>query len=126
MKVLKILTRFYVHDMDRAIRFYEQICNEPSKMRFAFSAVNLELASVGNILLICGPDEALKPFRDTQATFLVDSLHEFREFLLRNGATLVHDIKEVPTGLNMTVKHEDGTTIEYVEHRTRIEGSGTD
>ena len=78
---------------------------------------NLELAQVGNILILCGTDEALKPFMETKATFLVDSIMEYKDFLLKNGATIIRDLKEVPTGINMTVKHLDGTIVEYVEHR---------
>lgn len=72
---------------------------------------------MGNILIVSGSDEALKSFKDTKATFLVDSITEFKEFLLNNGATIIRDLKEVPTGMNMTVKHFDGTIVEYVEHK---------
>jgi len=117
MRIKQTLNRFYVHDIDQAILFYETILNEKCKLRFKYTEVNLELAQVGNILLLSGSDEALKPFKDTQATFLVDSVLEFRDFLLNNGATILRGIKEVPTGLNMTVKHLDGTIVEYVEHK---------
>ena len=79
--------------------------------------MNLELEQVGDILLLCGSEEALQPFRDTKATFLVDSITEYREFLLNNGATIIRDLKEVPSGRNMTLKHLDGTIVEYVELR---------
>lgn len=61
--------------------------------------------------------ERLKLFKNTQATFLVDSIIEFKDFLLDNGVTIIRDLKEVPTGMNMTVKHFDGTIVEYVEHK---------
>lgn len=118
MKIEESLNRFYVHDMEGAIIFYEKIFNEKCKNRFKYPEANLELAHLGNILILSGSDEALKPFRDTQATFLVDSIIEFRDYLLNNGATIIRDLKEVPTGMNMTVKHFDGTIIEYVEHKT--------
>ena len=82
---------------------------------FKYTEMNLELAQVGNILLLCGSDEALQPFKDTKATFLVDSIIEYRDFLLNNGAMIIRDLKEVPTGRNMTLKHLDGTIVEYVE-----------
>jgi len=88
-------------------------------LRFKYSQVNLQLAQVGNILIISGSAEALKPFKDTQATFLVDSIIEFKDFLLNNGAIVIRDLKEVPTGMNMTVKHLDGTIVEYVEHKNK-------
>ncbi|MPN53990.1 hypothetical protein SDC9_201659 [bioreactor metagenome] len=85
-------------------------------MRFQVPQVGLELAQIGDILLIAGSEEALKPFRITQATFLVDSLDEFRAFLEERGAEIIRRPAKVPTGWNMTVKHPDGSVIEYVEH----------
>lgn len=111
------MNRFYVHDIDRAIKFYESVLNDKCSLRFQYSQVGLELAQVGNILIKSGSDEALEPFKNTQATFLVDSISEYKEFLLQNGATILRDLKEVPTGINMTVQHLDGTIVEYVEHR---------
>ncbi|WP_373844818.1 VOC family protein [Clostridium sp.] len=117
MKVKQVLNRFYAHDLEKAVKFYESILNEKCTLKFKYDEMNLELAQVGNILIICGSDKALKPFRDTKATFLVDSITEFRDFLLENGAKVIRDLKEVPTGRNMTVQHLDGTIVEYVEHK---------
>lgn len=117
MKVIKVLNRFYVNDLDQAVVFYEEVLGEKCSLRFEYPQINLELAQVGNILLIRGSDEALKPIRGTQATFLVDSVIEYKNFLLKVGAEMINDIKEVPTGRNMTVRHSDGTIVEYVEHR---------
>jgi len=117
MKVIQILSRVYVNDIDTAIRFYEELLQEKCSSRFEYLQVKLEIARVGDILLIGGSDEALKPFIDTTATFLVDSVDEFKKFLLKNGATIIRDIRQVPTGLNITLRHRDGTIIEYVEHK---------
>lgn len=117
MKVNKILTRFYVDEMDKSVEFYENMLNVKGSGRLKYTEMNLELEQVGDILLLCGSEEALQPFRDTKATFLVDSITEYREFLLNNGATIIRDLKEVPSGMNMTLKHLDGTIVEYVEFR---------
>lgn len=117
MKVNQILNRFYVHKMNEAVEFYEKLLNAKCSSRFQYPQANLELARIGNILLICGSDEALQPFKDTKATFLVDSIIEYKDFLLDNGGTIIRDLREVPTGINMTVKHLDDTIVEYVEHR---------
>jgi predicted enzyme related to lactoylglutathione lyase len=115
IKVNQILSRFYVQDMNHTIAFYEKVLNDKCKSRFQYPQLNLELAQLGTILIICGSDEALKPFVDTQATFSVDSILEFKEFLLAHSTTIIRDISKVPTGLNMTIKHPDGNIIEYVE-----------
>jgi predicted enzyme related to lactoylglutathione lyase len=120
MEIKKVLNRFYVNDIEKAIKFYEKILNKKCSNIFKYSDASLELATVGNILIISGSDEALKPFKDTQATFLVDSIIEFKEFLLKNKAVIIRDLKEVPTGMNMTVRHVDGTIVEYVEHKANI------
>lgn len=117
MKVKKILTRLYVNDINPAIEFYKKLLNQDCNLRFKYTEMNLELAQIGNILILGGTDEALKPFKDTKVTFLVDSVKEFREFLLKNNAVIIRDLKEVPTGMNITVKHLDGTIVEYVEHK---------
>lgn len=116
MKIIKTLIRVYVDKLDSALSFYEKLLGMKAEMRFTYSAVNLELATVGDILLIAGPKEALKPFRDTKATFLVDSVEEFKSYLEQRGGKMIRGVKDVPTGRNMTMEHPDGAVIEYVEH----------
>ncbi len=117
MKVQQILNRIYVNEMDQAVAFYENLLGQKCNIRFEHKQLQLELAQVGSILIIGGSDEVLKPFRNTKATFIVDSIIEFKDFLLENGATIMKDIKETPTGINMIVKHFDGTIVEYEEQR---------
>lgn len=74
------------------------------------------MAKIGDILLIAGSDQALKSFRRMQATFLVDSLCEFKVYLEEKGAKILRVLDKVPTGRNMTVKYSNGSVIEYVEH----------
>ena len=119
MKVLKILSRLYVDDLNLAIEFYEGLLGIPTAMRFEISQIGLELAQVGDILLIVGSEEALKPYRITQATFLVDSLDEFKAYLEEKGAEVIRESAKAPTGRNMTVRHPDGSVIEYVEHSNK-------
>jgi len=116
MKVLKTLSRLYISDLNSALDFYEDLLGTPAAMRFEIPQIGLELAQVGDILLIAGSDEALKPFKSTQATFLVDSLDDFRAYLEEKGAKIIRGPAKVPTGKNMTIKHPDGSVIEYVEH----------
>lgn len=117
MKIQQILNRIYVNEMNQAVAFYENLLGKKCKMRFEHKQFHLELAQVGSILIICGTDEVLKSFRNTKATFIVDSIIEFKDFLVENGAKIMKDIKETATGINMIVKHFDGTIVEYVEQR---------
>lgn len=115
MKVFKSLARVYVHEMEAAIKFYETIVGSPLTGRFKMEEFNIEVANIGDMLIIAGPEESLKIFRGTHATFLVDSLAEFRPYLLEQGSEIIRDVRKVPTGFNMTVRHPDGAVIEYVE-----------
>jgi predicted enzyme related to lactoylglutathione lyase len=116
MKVLQTYIRVYVNDMDKALKFYENLLGQSATLRFKYEAVGLELASVGNLLILAGSDQALEPFRKTVATFRVDSIHEFYDFLIESGCQVIRGLTRVPTGTNLTVQHPDGTIIEYVEH----------
>ncbi len=117
MKVIKTFTRLYVEDINSALAFYEQLLNTKPSLRFTYPAVHLELAGIGDFLLLAGSEEALAPFRETKATCVVDSILEFRTHLLNQGSEIIRDIREVPTGKNMTIRHPDGTMIEYVEYK---------
>lgn len=116
MIIKQVLTRVYTDDIESTIEFYEKLFNKKCGSRISYQEAGLELAQVESILILCGSEKALEPFRDTKATFLVDSITEYRDYLLGRGAAIVRDLKSVPTGFNLTVKHPDGTVIEYVEH----------
>ena len=115
--ILRTLTRVCVNDLENTLRFYERLTGKPAALRFALPAAGLELAQVGDLLIIAGKDAALQPVRATNATFLVDSVEEYLQFLIANGGTILRSPQEVPTGINMTVRHPDGLIVEYVEHR---------
>ncbi|HAS01738.1 hypothetical protein EGH10_08350 [Brevibacillus laterosporus] len=73
--------------------------------------MNLEIASVGNFLLLSGSEKALAPFKATIATFVVDSLDEFAADFKENGLSFIPEPKQVPTGKSMTVQHPDGAIV---------------
>ena len=117
MKVLKILSRIYVNDLDEHIDFYETLLDSKTELRFSMPPAGLELAQIENILIIAGSEESLKHFRKTRATILVDSIEQFKTFLEERGSKITRGPSKVPTGINMTVEHPDGSIFEYVEHR---------
>ena len=116
MRVLQIYTRVYVSDMNTSLKFYENLLGESSVFRFKYEAVGLELASVGDILILAGTHEALEPFTKTKATFKVDNIQDFYDHLISSGCTVIREFSRVPTGTNLTVQHPDGEIFEYVEH----------
>jgi predicted enzyme related to lactoylglutathione lyase len=115
MNLLQTLTRVYSTDIEKDLPFYKTLLNEKCERVIDYTEMHLKIARVGSVLLICGTGESLKPFKNTLATFLVDSVEDYKKYLLENKAVILRDIKKVPTGFNMTVKHSDGIIIEYVE-----------
>lgn len=116
MHIKKVLTRIYVNNIETAISFYENLLNTKTDLRFIYKEKHLELATVGNILIIAGTENDLIKFRDTKFTIIVDSIKKYRNKLLENNSIIIRDITTVPTGKNLTVKHPDGTIVEYVEY----------
>lgn len=116
MKILKILSRVYVEDLDEHLNFYEKLMGMKVEMRTPLPDLGLELAQIDDLLIIAGLEQTLKPFKRTQSTFLVDSVEEYRVFLEENGSKIIRGPQRVPTGVHMTVQHPDGTIFEYVQH----------
>lgn len=117
MKVLRVLMRIYLASaqLDDGVTFYEAVFGEKCGLRFEYIEAGLELAGIGPMLLVAGPEDRVAAFRQTQATFLVDSIDDFRNWLLEHGAVILDEPKKVPTGRNMRARHPDGAIIEYVE-----------
>lgn len=116
MKILKTMSRIFIeNNFDETIQFYEGLYGEGCSLKFDYPETGLKLASVGNILIICGNRENLKPFKDTKTAFRVDSIEEYEKYLISQGCEILNSIKKVPTGFNMTARHSDGSIFEYVE-----------
>ncbi len=116
MKILRTYIRVYAYDMNESLKFYENLLGERASLRFKYRETGLELAAVGNVLILAGSDQDLEPYRQTKATFQVDAIHEFYDYLLKFGCKVVRGLTQVPTGSNFTVRHPDDTVFEYVEH----------
>jgi predicted enzyme related to lactoylglutathione lyase len=116
LQILKIVTPIYVNNLEHVLPFYEQLLQTKVGTRFHSAEKQLDIAVVGQLLLISGTDEALEAVRDITVSFLVDDIHAYKTWLLDNGAVIRQDITKVPTGYNMIVQQPDGTVIEYVEH----------
>jgi predicted enzyme related to lactoylglutathione lyase len=103
--------------LEAAVALYERLLGVACDLRFAYPEMELYLASVGNVLLIAGRDDALDPFRATAMTLLVASLDDELARFGELGVELLEPPKAVPTGRNMLARHHDGAVVEYVEHR---------
>ncbi|WP_164669692.1 VOC family protein [Virgibacillus doumboii] len=117
MNILKVYTPIFIQNdqLEESIAFYEELLGERSGLRFLFRAGGLEIATVGSILLVAGSEDAIAPVKEMKLALLVDSLHEWKEELIKKGVTILSEPQEVPTGYNMFVRHTDGSLVEYIE-----------
>jgi len=115
MKIANVLTRIFLdpNALEETISFYENIFGEKYRLRLKYAGV--EIVSVGKVLLTAGSEEALKPYREMRTIFVVDSLNDFKDNLVQSKAVILNEPRQLPTGVNMVVKHPDGAIIEYVE-----------
>ena len=119
MRIREVLFRLYVEpeNLEQQILFYETVWGQRVSLRFRYPELHLELAKIGPLLLIAGKEEQLSRVRATALTCVVDEIQDAKESLISKGAELLEDIKPVPTGWNMRVRHPDGTIVEYVQWR---------
>lgn len=114
MTIVASFARVYVSDIDEGIALFQRTSDERPRLRFSHSS-GLEVALVGDVLILAGPDDVLSGFRNTQVTLLVDDLdHALADADARRG-TLVQRPAEQPTGRNATVGYPNGAVVEYVE-----------
>ncbi|MFD9687647.1 hypothetical protein ACFWXO_18035 [Kitasatospora sp. NPDC059088] len=113
MKVLETLARVYVDDLEAALPTLCELTGEREGLRFPYAGV--EVARIGGLLVVAGPEEAVARFRRVQSTLLVDDLDGLGPLLATLGGELLDGPNEVPTGRNATVRHPGGAVFEYVE-----------
>ena len=116
MQIYKVLTPIYVNDLDKSLLYYEELLQTKAVGRFHYAQKKLDIAAIGQILIISGTDDAIKPVHDIALSFLVDDIQAYRTWLLDNEGVICQDITKVPTGYNLIVQQQDGTIIEFVEH----------
>jgi hypothetical protein len=114
MKVLRTYARVYTANLDDVVPALSRVTGQPVGTRFTMPN-GLELATVGRMLVLAGDEEALAPFRATQATLIVDDLDKCQTALSTAGARIVRGPQEVPTGRHLTALLADSVQVEYVE-----------
>ncbi|GAB2742561.1 VOC family protein [Kitasatospora kifunensis] len=118
MTVLKTYARLWPTELDLALPLFTELTGRPVDLRVAFG--DLELATVGDFLLIAGPPEAQLPFRRQTATVVVDDLDAARATLIDHGASELTEELTGPTGRYLFARHADGSEAEYVEWTPEI------
>jgi predicted enzyme related to lactoylglutathione lyase len=120
----RVLVRVYVApgELDDAIEFYEKVLGVECDMYISIPpdpdpSVGLTLAAVGSFLILEGSPEQLAPHQAAIGTLLVDDIEPYFERLIAHGAEIVQLPAERLGGAGFTVRHPDGSVMEYVHHR---------
>ncbi|MEV6102238.1 VOC family protein [Nocardia sp. NPDC051981] len=117
MRIVKTFTPVRV-ESDRfsaTVDYYEQAFGLRCDLHFRFEEGNLDIATIGPLVLIGGPADALAAAPKQDIVISVDSLEEFQANLRAQGAIIVSPPADIPTGRNMMVHNPDGTLFEYVQ-----------
>jgi hypothetical protein len=118
MKILKTYARLWVRDLDESLPTLRAIVGRDEDLRFAFGDV--ELAAIGDFLVIAGTPEALEPLRDGVGPVIVERLDDALSTLAEIGAEIIEPVAESATGRFLYARHPDGSKVEYVEWKPEL------
>ncbi|MFF8314432.1 VOC family protein [Streptomyces lydicus] len=113
MTILKTYARLWTEDLDRALPLLEQLTGAQVDLRLTFHAV--ELAVLGDFLVIAGPADERAKYAHASATVVVEDLDDLQTTLKAADATVTTPATVGPTGRFLYARHVDGAEIEYVE-----------
>lgn len=113
MTILKTYARMFVSSLDESLPFLELLVGKPTDLRFPFGKI--ELAAVGDLLVIAGPPEETDKYRRVTGPFIVSDVEEVEALLKQHGGVVTQPRQEVPTGIGLWATHADGSEVEYVQ-----------
>ncbi|MFD5000413.1 VOC family protein [Streptomyces buecherae] len=113
MTILKTYARLWTDSLDGALPLLRELTGAEPDLRLGFEAV--ELAAVGDFLVIAGPAGERAKYAHASATVVVDDLDACQATLTASGATLTTPLATGPTGRFLYARHADGAEVEYVE-----------
>jgi hypothetical protein len=112
--VSAVLARVVVEDIDQALPIYEALSGADGVRRFQFGDV--ELAWVGNFLLLSGAPDSLANYQRV-ATLIVSDMAAAVAVVRENAGTVLEGPGDAPNGPRMIARHGDGDVFEYIEPR---------
>ncbi|MEU9482583.1 VOC family protein [Streptomyces decoyicus] len=113
MSILKTYARLWTDDLDRALPLLAELTGAEPDLRLAFHSV--ELAAIGDFLVIAGPAEERAKYAHASATVVVEDLDALAMTLQAADATVTTPTTSGPTGRFLYARHADGSEVEYVE-----------
>jgi predicted enzyme related to lactoylglutathione lyase len=119
VKVLSTSVPIFTRDIEAAIERYEALTRETVRERFEVTEQGIEIAILGSLTIIAGPEKEIGALRDLRATFIVDSLAEYDAHLHSTGATTLQGPRPTPAGTNLIVRDVEGVVFEFVEPHSK-------
>ncbi|SCG78708.1 VOC family protein [Micromonospora humi] len=113
MTVLKTYARLWVDDLDTSLPLLRTLAGAEPDLRFGFGAI--ELAAIGDFLVIAGPAAERANYAHASATVIVDDLDTVVAELDAAGGEVTTPEAASPTGRYLYARHAGGAEIEYVE-----------
>ncbi|GES53587.1 hypothetical protein Rhsp01_62100 [Rhizobium sp. NBRC 114257] len=111
--ILKTYTRIFTTDLQPTVATLKAVHGTEPHLWLNYAP--LTLVGIGDVLVIGGTDEALEPIRGSLGPWIVEDIDDAKRKLLANGASVMRDIKDIPPGRMMYMKHADGCLVEYVQ-----------
>jgi hypothetical protein len=111
--ILKTYTRMFTTDLEATVATLKAVHGTEPHLWLDYHP--LFLVGIGDVLVIGGTDEVLTPIRGTFGPWIVEDIDDAKAELLANGASVMRDIDDIPTGRMMYMKHADGSVVEYVQ-----------
>ncbi|MFJ1876941.1 VOC family protein [Streptomyces chartreusis] len=107
-----------VTDLDEQIHHYERLLGIPADLRMPIPDFGgLELAAVGNLLLIASARGFTPIQRQTSYSLIVPSLESQLALLRDTGTSVLEPAESILPGARARVRYPEGTLAELVEHR---------
>ncbi|XTZ19206.1 VOC family protein [Micromonospora echinospora] len=113
MIIRKTYARLWVDDLDTSLPLLRTLVGAEPDLRFQFDAV--ELAAIGDFLVIAGPSGERDRYAHASATVIVDDLDAVVAALTAAGGEITTPEATSPTGRYLYARHAGGAEVEYVE-----------
>jgi hypothetical protein len=116
--ILKTYARLWADDLSMTLPLLERLTGMHPDLRFTFGEI--ELAAVGDFLVIAGPAEERARYAHATATVIVSDLDQARVALDEAGAEITTEEATSVTGRFLYARHQGGVEAEYVEWKPEV------
>ncbi|MFC3998809.1 hypothetical protein ACFOVU_22980 [Nocardiopsis sediminis] len=113
MTILKTYARLWADDLDTALPLLRALTGQEPDLRFAFEGV--ELAAIGDFLVIAGTPGVRARYANASATVVVSDLDEVAGAVAAGGGEITVPEARSATGRFLYARHRGGPEVEYVE-----------